>query len=239
MKKGDTRREQILATAESLFYVNGYEQTTIQDILDKLDLSKGGLYHHFDSKLALLEAICTMRAEESFEMAQSAILPYMSDPPKALNALLESGGMLRAEKLDYVGLLLRVAYREDGALMREKLKQRILTLMLPLMDQIIAEGVRQGVFFLPRSTLAGELVLRLSAQFTDEVAAIFSQGGDENEQLSAILSKLELYRHAVERLLGAPFGSIILYDMANLAAVCRGLMNQKGQAKPQGHPARR
>ncbi len=231
MKKGDTRREQILMTAESLFYVNGYEQTTIQDILDKLHLSKGGFYHHFESKLELLEAICTMRAEESLASAQKAVSSCMGDPPRALNALLESGGMLRADKLDYVGLLLRVAYRDDGALMREKLKQRTLTLMLPLMNDVIIEGVRQGMFFLPRAALAGELVLRLSAQFTDEVASVFSQGGEETDQLSAILAKLELYRHAVERLLGAPFGSIVLYDMENLTAVCRGLMAHRGMGK--------
>ena len=96
-------------------------------------------------------------------------------------------------------------------------------MMLPLMDQVIAEGVASGAFFLPRANLAGELVLRLCAQFTDEVAIVLSQGGEEVEQLSHILAKLELYRHTVERMLSAPFGSIILYEMEHLAAVLRGL----------------
>lgn len=223
MKKGDTRREQILLTAEALFYAKGFEQTSIQDILDALDFSKGGFYHHFDSKLSLLEAICNMRAEESYAAAQKAVEAAGDDPIKALNALLDSGGMLRAEKMDYVGLLLRVAYREDGALMREKLKQRTLELMLPLMNQVIQKGVRQKLFYLPRASLAGELVLRLSAQFTDEAAYTLARDETETEKITSILAKLELYRHAVERLLGAPFGSVVLYDMENLAAVCRGL----------------
>lgn len=222
MKKGETRREQILLTAESLFYTKGYEQTTVQDILDKLNLSKGGFYHHFDSKLSLLEAICDMRAEESYAAAKEAV-SVTSDPVEALNLMMESGNVLRADKLDYVGLLLRVAYREDGALTREKLKQRTLALMLPLMNQIIEGGVRMGAFYLPRWSLAGELVLRLCAQFTDEVAMTVGKGGDELEMLSTILAKLELYRHTVERMLGAPFGSIVLYDMDNLATVCQRL----------------
>ena len=82
-------------------------------------------------------------------------------PPAELNALLSSGGFLQADALDYISLLLRVAWREDGALMREKLKQRTLTLLKPAMDEIIAEGVQTGCFTLPRPSLAGSLILRL------------------------------------------------------------------------------
>lgn len=223
MKKGESRREQILLTAESLFYTKGYEQTSVQDILDALRFSKGGFYHHFDSKLALLEAICSMRAEESFSAAQEAAFAVRDDPVAALNALLDSGSMFRADRLDYLTLLLRVAYREDGALMREKLKQRTLELMLPLMNEVIAAGVYDGLFAMPHPALAGELVLRLSAQFTDEVARVLSRQEDETEKLSEILAKLELYRHTIERMLSAPYGSILLYDMKNMAEVCQGL----------------
>ena len=49
MKKGDARREELLATAERLFCTKGYEKTSVQDILDEMGFSKGGFYHHFDS----------------------------------------------------------------------------------------------------------------------------------------------------------------------------------------------
>ena len=48
--------EKIIITAARLFSEKGYEQTSIQDILDALKLSKGGLYHHFKSKEEILEA---------------------------------------------------------------------------------------------------------------------------------------------------------------------------------------
>lgn len=223
MKKGDARREQILRAAESLFYANGYEQTSVQDILDAIGISKGGFYHHFESKLDLLDAICQQRAEESAALAREAAAAVYGDPPAELNALLSSSGFLQADALDYIGLLLRVAWREDGAMMREKLKQRTLTLLKPAMDDIIAEGVQTGCFSLPRPALAGSLVLRLSAQFTDEAAEILAAPGDAAAKLSDIYAKLELYRHTVERMLGAPFGSITLYDMKHLARVCEGL----------------
>ena len=34
LKKGDARRGELLAAAEKLFYTTGYENTSVQDILD-------------------------------------------------------------------------------------------------------------------------------------------------------------------------------------------------------------
>ena len=51
--------EKILTAAGRLFLEKGYEQTTIQDIVDNLDgLTKGAVYHHFKSKAEIMDALC-------------------------------------------------------------------------------------------------------------------------------------------------------------------------------------
>src|SRR5947199_7382092 len=57
VKEHSVRRNEILDVAQRLIYARGYEQMTIQDILDDLQISKGAFYHYFDSKQALLEAL--------------------------------------------------------------------------------------------------------------------------------------------------------------------------------------
>ena len=48
----------ILDVAMVLFLEKGYDNTTIQDIVDALgDLSKGAIYHHFKSKEEIIEAL--------------------------------------------------------------------------------------------------------------------------------------------------------------------------------------
>ena len=69
MKKGDLRRQAILDTAEALFFQRGYEETSVQDILNAMGLSKGGFYHHFESKMAVLEAVSARRAEQKYSQA--------------------------------------------------------------------------------------------------------------------------------------------------------------------------
>mgnify|MGYP002710254274 FL=1 len=49
----------ILEVARRLFMEKGYDNTTIQDIVDQLGgLSKGAVYHHFKSKEEIMDAVC-------------------------------------------------------------------------------------------------------------------------------------------------------------------------------------
>ena len=48
------KKEQILQDIAELFYVNGYEKTSIRDISNALNISKPGLYYHFTNKQEML-----------------------------------------------------------------------------------------------------------------------------------------------------------------------------------------
>lgn len=56
----------ILDTAQNLFLEKGYERTTIQDIIDNLGgLTKGAIYHHFNSKEDILNAVTARLFKEN------------------------------------------------------------------------------------------------------------------------------------------------------------------------------
>jgi len=50
-------RERILSTAEAMILARGLAGTTIEDIIDKAAITKGGFFYHFDGKLALARAL--------------------------------------------------------------------------------------------------------------------------------------------------------------------------------------
>ena len=54
---GSSRRAQLLAIAAEMFATRGYSQTTVRDIADEAGILSGSLYHHFDSKEAMLTEI--------------------------------------------------------------------------------------------------------------------------------------------------------------------------------------
>ena len=57
VKNAEDRRDEIIKAARELFETKDYDKSTMQDIMGKLNIAKGTIYHYFKSKQALLEAV--------------------------------------------------------------------------------------------------------------------------------------------------------------------------------------
>ena len=66
-KNSRTTKERILNAAWKLFYEQGYEDTTVEDIIFESETSKGSFYHYFDGKDALLSSL-SMLFDEQYEL---------------------------------------------------------------------------------------------------------------------------------------------------------------------------
>ncbi len=226
MKKGDERRLKILEAAEKLFYRNGYEATSIQDILDDLKMSKGGFYHHFESKLQLLEALCQGQMQENADLMRMAVEKKKGDAVAQLNALYERCTLWQDGQEEFTALALRTAYLGGSVQLRDTLKQAMLAGARPLIKDIIHDGIEQKVFFTRYPDDIGELLLQLFANLNDEIAMMLVKS-EKGSGLSAILNLLMTYRHAAEMLTGAPYGSLVLYDLNRFPAILDMLERQK------------
>jgi len=227
MKKGDARRDELLATAERLFYSKGYEKTSVQDILTEMNFSKGGFYHHFDSKLSVLEAICETRAQECCERARQAAEQAEGTAVDKLNAVFHDSAVLTSANSGFVSLMIHVAYREDGALMREKMKKSQLAGMQGVLEEILSQGVAEGEFFISHVPACAQMLLRLYLVLTDEIAFLLAQEDSEERLMEELVSKLNVYRTAIERVLVAPFGSIVLFDAKELQLLAQAILRDR------------
>lgn len=64
-------RDQIIETADRLFYERGYEGTSFADIAGALNISRGNFYHHFRTKDEILDAVIDLRIQNTQEMIDS------------------------------------------------------------------------------------------------------------------------------------------------------------------------
>ena len=66
-KAGRNTKARIVAAAWRLFYEQGYEDTTVEDIVFESETSKGSFYHYFEGKDALLGRCrcCLMKSTRS------------------------------------------------------------------------------------------------------------------------------------------------------------------------------
>jgi AcrR family transcriptional regulator len=62
----ESRRDQILAIAATLFAERGFKNTTVRDIADAAGILSGSLYHHFDSKESMVDEILRTFQDELF-----------------------------------------------------------------------------------------------------------------------------------------------------------------------------
>ena len=96
MRKGEQKKQDILTAAADLFAHKGYVSTSVQDILDRLNCSKGSFYHHFNTKFEVLAEITQARAE-------AAYLNFKENEPAGalavLNELLYQASYLNPESL--------------------------------------------------------------------------------------------------------------------------------------------
>jgi TetR/AcrR family transcriptional regulator, cholesterol catabolism regulator len=80
-------RQEILRTAARLFQQRGYDATSMNDVAAALRLSKGGLYHHFQSKDEILFEIMNHAMEITQERVVKPV-HGIADPEDRLRALI-------------------------------------------------------------------------------------------------------------------------------------------------------
>ena len=144
-----------------------------------------------------------------------------------LNAVFGASQILTGDQPGFVSLLLQVAYREDSVLMREKMKQRQLEGLLPVFEQIVALGVEQQEFLAADVSATAEMLLRMYLLFTDDVAFLLACEDSEEKLMDAIIRKLNVYRTSIERMLIAPFGSVVMLEVRDLQQMAQRILRDR------------
>ena len=85
MAKRNSRntRGRIVSAAWQLFYEQGYEHTTVEEVIEASQTSKGSFYHYFDGKDALLSTLSDL-----FDEKYEALMETMDPAMPALDQLL-------------------------------------------------------------------------------------------------------------------------------------------------------
>ena len=218
MKKGELKRSSILKAAEMLFFERGYDRTSVQDILDALSLSKGGFYHHFPSKEAVLEEICVNRISARLDRLGMDLFANRPRPIDRLNLLLRAVNILERDDAPFVAMMLKVCYIDRDVRIRDPIRSLLLAQLSPRMEDVLRAGIDSGDFFIRHPGQMGWMVLNLANDASDEACRLLAEGADNPECVIGIADLLGAARDAIETLLGAPFGSVVLFDPDRLVS---------------------
>lgn len=197
VKKAEERRNEILDAADALFGKKGFDGTSTNDILEKVGIARGTLYHHFKSKEDIMDALIdryTVRLlDGAREIAADESIPVVERIPRVVMALNLSGGSS--------GEIMEHIHKPQNALMHQKIQKAIISGVPPILTDIIREGIRRGLFDTPFPYECMEMVvIYATTVFDGDMVAMTSE-----ERLSRMVA----FICNVERLLGAETGSLM------------------------------
>ena len=154
MSRKSTRntKGRIISAAWKLFYEQGYENTTIEDIVFESETSKGSFYHYFSGKDALMGTLANV-FDEKYEELYPALDPAMDAVEKLIYLNHELFAMIDGGvSVDLLARLLStqlLARGEKHLLNRDRY-------YFKLLRQVVTQGQREGQ--LRRDRTANEIV---------------------------------------------------------------------------------
>ena len=194
-KSAEERKNEILDVAEQLFVEKGFDNTSTNDIINEVGIARGTLYYHFKSKEEILDAMVERIRRD--KIAQAATIVANRKLP-----LLErlSGAVMVLNIEGDVGVeVLEQIHMPENALLHQKMQERVISGVVPVIASLIEEGNASGIFDTKYPSDAVEMIITYSSMAFDNLADLSPE--DMQKKSMAFI-------YHTERVLGAKEGSL-------------------------------
>lgn len=139
MKKGEQRKQELLKIAYDLFLSEGYENTSVDTIIEKAGIAKGTYYYYFESKEAMLEEVCMMMIDGETEKAMQIVNADIPIPQKIIGII----SSFRPEQKEKT--ITDTLNSSENILMHDKVNKRIIEVVAPILTKVAEQGIEEGV----------------------------------------------------------------------------------------------
>lgn len=215
--EAEERKQQIIQTALMLFSQKGYEQTSIQEILDVAKISKGGFYHHYASKQDLLESIAQSFIQEIMTIVHSVTSRQDLTALEKLNLYVKRVNEFKQDRQIEVMSFIDELYRDDKNIRLESLVfQYSQRQLLPIMRQIVDQGCQEGEFAVEYPEECADMLTKMFLIHQKEMGSLFVKAmqNQDAEAFGKILRKYAFMQKTMESMLGIMEGTLNITDIA-------------------------
>ena len=210
------RRNEILDVARKLVYTKGYEQMSIQNILDALKISKGAFYHYFDSKQSLLDGLIERMLDDAEQVLRPIVDAKDLSAIEKMRRYFDTAGRWKVAQKKFMLDLFRVWRADANAIMRQKQEVASIKRIAPMLTEIIRQGIDEGVFSTKYPEQFGNIFVGLSHGFEDKLVELLLTDHPPPDAVQQLEALIGAYSDSVERILGAPSGSLPLGNIATM-----------------------
>lgn len=198
MNTSQDTKQKLLTQALNLFAKQGFDQTSIQQIISASKVSKGAFYHYFSSKEEILDEIAENYADKALAIIEKTANDTKLNAVQKFNRMVVDIQVLRLSEKKQHGKLRKILKSDLDPKWQQKFLEKFMKTSEKPFEKIFRQGVAEGLF---ETKYPSEL-----AKFYFPFAAAFKQTFllDKKD----IRKKMECYEDILNRMLGAKAGSI-------------------------------
>jgi len=209
------KKEALVLTAVDLFIKQGYENTTIMQIMRGAGLTKAGMYHYFPSKEKILDAAI-----------DCSIAQYIEEVREDMAGLTVEEKMLRFTRGDampgnLMQKILNIKSGNQDSYAAYRIRERCIHAYIPVMEEIIRDGIAKGVYDTEYPRQTAEFMVLLAKSLVEPNILPTANREEMELRVRAFLQLIEVWLHP------APD------HLAHITAICEDeiLQRQKAMAE--------
>ena len=181
--KSIERKQQLLKIAYDMFLSKGYDNTSVDDIIKEAKIAKGTYYYYFESKEETLEEVINMMINEEVDEAKKILDMSISIPEKLVGIITALRPKIDEQEIQ------KTLNDKNNIFMHDKINNRIIKEAIPLLEQVVNEGIKKNIFNCSHIKERLKMLLVLSNELFDGINL------DMNE--------VEVFIDTAEKMLGA------------------------------------
>ena len=191
VKEPEIRRAEIMDTAMMLFMEKGYTNTTTQDIVDKVNISRGLLYYHFKNKEDIL--YCLVEQYSDRLLKDIYTIAYAKDKTaiEKIRAFI-GATIISSENISEEGIQLqKTVDLEENRYMMDKLSHKLVEKLTIYFEKIINQGITEKVFFVKYPVETAEFLMTAYVFVSNNISIKYSKKEPVDDYLNAFKVMLE------------------------------------------------
>jgi len=215
-KEYHERKNEILDVAQELFLTQGYEKTSVENIIKKVDVAKGTFYYYFESKEDLLDELVKRMTSKIQIEIKKIVEKTDLDAVSKLEKAYSVASNIKLENIHLIKLMSKILYEKDNLILRYKVYKSNVELVVPEFAKVIDQGVKDKLFNTPYPYEAAKLFFQLGSILGDTTSKLFLELDEKPGNIDKLVKEFEVYEDAIERILGAKKGTINIVNRETL-----------------------
>ena len=191
VKDPEIRRAEIMDAALLLFMEKGYANTTTQDIVDKVNISRGLLYYHFKNKEDILYCLVERYSEKLLRDIHVIVNDVDKTAIEKIRAFIDAT-IISTDNVSAEGTeLQKTVDLEENRYMLDKLSHKLIEKLTIYFERIINQGISEKVFSVKYPSETAEFLMTAYVFVSNNIGIITSKKEPVKDYLNAFKIMLE------------------------------------------------